>query len=315
LESIIYSLNGIFPIFTIALLGYYLKEKKYITDDFNQRSSDMLFKYFMPFMLFYQVSTSDFLSAVDINLFIFIYTSTVAAVAVVWIISSKFIKEKPTLGSFVQGVFRNNYALIAVPLNVALFGEAAAAKTAFFIAMVVPLYNLLAVLILTVCSSDPTVKKTPKDIIIGILKNRLIIGIMVGIVFSFFKIPMASYVVKALSMLSGITAPLAILMIGASMDFKRLKGKLSLTLIASAGKTVIFPLVLTPIAYLVGFRDMELGMIFLFLATPAAVNSYIMSKSMKCDDELAGSIVMTSTLMSFVTIFAGTLLLKSLALI
>lgn len=315
MESIIYSLNGIFPIFFIALLGYYLKQKKYITEDFNQRASDMLFKYFMPIMLFYKVSNSDFLGAVDFKMFVFVYSCTLFTVIFTWVVGSKFIKDKATLGSFVQGIYRNNYAIIAISLNVALFGEVAMTKSAFLLAIVVPLYNLLAVLILTVCSKDPTVKKEPKDIFIAIITNRIIIGIALGIVVSILKIQMPSFVDNAFSMLAGITAPLAILMIGASMDFGKLKGKIGLTVLASLSKTVFLPLVFTPIAYLIGYRGMDLGMIFLFLTTPSATNSYIMARSMKCDDELAGSIVMATTLFSFVTIFLGILILKALALI
>lgn len=315
MESLIYSLNGICPIFFIALLGFYLKKKGFITEEYNQRSSDMLFKYFMPIMLFYQVYKSDFLSAVDLKMFLFIYASTFTVVFVPWVIGSKFIKEKATLGSFVQGIFRNNYAIIAVSLNVALFGQAAMTKSAFLLAIVVPLYNLLAVLVLTVCSADPTVKKSPKDIFIGIITNHIIIAISIGIIFSINKIPVPSYIDNSLSMMSGITAPLAVLMIGASMDFEKLKGKISLTVIASVCKTIVMPIIFVPIGYMIGFRGLDIGMIFLFFTTPAAANSYIMARSMKCDDELAGSIVMLTTLMSFGTIFLGIVILRAMALI
>ena len=315
MDNLLYSLNGIFPIFSIALLGYYLKKKNFITEDFNQRASDMLFKFFMPCMLFYQVYSSDFLSAIDLKMFVFIYATTLLTVAVSWVVGARFIKDRATLGSFVQGIYRNNYAIIAISLNVALFGAAAATRSAFLLSIVVPLYNLLAVVILTVCSDDPSVKKKPLDIVIGVLKNRIIIGIALGIVLSVFKIGLPTFMNNALSMLSGITAPLAILMIGASMDFDKLKGKMTLTLIASLSKTVVMPILFTPIAYLIGFRGIDLGMIFLFFTTPSAANSYIMARSMKCDDELAGSVVMCTTLFSFVTIFGGILILKAMSLI
>ncbi len=315
MNNLLYSLNGIFPIFSIALLGYYLKKKDLITEDFNQRSSDMLFKFFMPLMLFYNVYSSDFLSGLDLKMFLFLYASTIGTVVVTWVIGARYIKEKATLGVFVQGIYRNNYAILAISLNLALFGQAALTMSAFMLAIVVPLYNMLAVFILTVCSNDPTVKKGPRDIVVGVFTNKIIIAIALGIVVSSFKIALPQFVVNSLSMISGITAPLAILMIGASMDFAKLKGKMKLTLIASLSKTVILPLIFVPIAYLIGFRDMYLGMIFLFFTTPSAANSYIMARSMKCDDELAGSIVMATTLLSFGTIFFGILILKALALI
>ena len=315
MDNLIYSLNGIFPIFSIAALGYYLKKKGLITEDYNQRSSDMLFKFFMPLMLLYNVYHSDFLKGLDLKTFLFIYISTLTIVAVTWFIGGRYIKRRATLGSFVQGVYRNNYAILAVSLNLALFGTASLTMSAFLLAIVVPLYNMLAVFLLTISSDDPNMKKNPLDIVVGVLTNKIIIAIAIGIVISSFKITVPSFVDNALSMISGITAPLAILMIGASMDFDRLKGKIKLTLIASLLKTVALPLVFTPLAYLLGYRGMELGMMFLFFTTPAAANSYIMARSMKCDDELAGSIVMCTTLLSFATIFLGILILKSMALI
>ena len=48
---------------------------------------------------------------------------------------------------------------------------------------------------------------------------------------------------------------------------------------------------------------------------PSAVSSYIMAKNMHSDDELAGQILIFTTLISSVTLFIGIFLLKSFHLI
>ena len=48
---------------------------------------------------------------------------------------------------------------------------------------------------------------------------------------------------------------------------------------------------------------------------PAAVSSYIMAKNMESDYQLAGQILLLSTLVCILTLFLGVFLLKYLALI
>ena len=118
-----------------------------------------------------------------------------------------------------------------------------------------------------------------------------------------------------LNYLSNMATPLALISLGATFRMESLKGRLGLTLLASAIKTAILPAICCLAAIAIGFRGVELGVIFIQFGSPASVSSYIMAKQMKSDHELAGQIMLISTLMSVFTMFAGTFILRMAGLI
>ena len=75
------------------------------------------------------------------------------------------------------------------------------------------------------------------------------------------------------------------------------------------------PTVMVTAAALLGFRGVALGIILVLFGAPTAVSSYIMAKNMDSDYELAGQILLLTTMMCLFTIFIGIFVLKSLSLI
>jgi len=77
-------------------------------------------------------------------------------------------------------------------------------------------------------------------------------------------------------------------------------------------KILCLPVILVGLAAWAGLRGSSIGVLFVFFASPTAVSSYIMAKAMDSDADLAGAIVMLTTLGSVLTIFAGVFILKGL---
>ncbi|MGB2149987.1 MAG: AEC family transporter, partial [Cobetia amphilecti] len=69
-------------------------------------------------------------------------------------------------------------------------------------------------------------------------------------------------------------------------------------------------LLATTVAVLLGFRGTELGVLFLFFASPTAAASFVMVRAMGGNDRLAANIIAISTLMAGITITAGIFVLK-----
>ncbi|MBQ3126757.1 MAG: AEC family transporter [Clostridia bacterium] len=80
---------------------------------------------------------------------------------------------------------------------------------------------------------------------------------------------------------------------------------------ASLIKTIALPIVFLTIGILLGFRGIELSVILILFGAPAAVSSYIMAKNMKSDHELAGQILLWTTLLCLITFFSGVFFLKT----
>ena len=79
------------------------------------------------------------------------------------------------------------------------------------------------------------------------------------------------------------------------MNLKALRHSSSVTLLCVALKTMILPALITWLAWLLGYRDLSLGVLFLLFMSPTATASFIMVKSMGGNDALAANLIMTTT--------------------
>jgi len=314
MDNFIFSLNAVAPIFIVILFGTFLKKKGIINSDYINISTNVVFKIALPAMIFRDISKTDFTDVFNIKLILYSVFGTLAIFLLLCLFGSLFIKNKKSLGAFIQGGFRGNFAFLGLPLIYNLFGQEASSKGAIVLSFIMPLYNVLAIIILTATSSESS-KYNIKGIIINILKNPLIIAVVCALPFSFFNITLPQLAVKSIEYVADIATPLALIGIGATIDLNNLKKSFKLSIVASGIKVIFGPLIAILLAYLIGFRESELGIIFVLFSSPTAIASFIMAKAMGSDSELASSIVVTTTLMSVFTIFAGIFALKTLGLI
>jgi predicted permease len=181
----------------------------------------------------------------------------------------------------------------------------------------VPLYNLMAVTLYTIYGDYEEGERLRgkafvKKVVKGIVTNPIIIGIVCGLPFALLNVQFPTMVDKTLSSLANATAPLALLIVGADFEGAKAIKKLGLSVGATLIKLVVQPAIVLPIAIWLGFREQELVAIVVMLAAPTTVASYIMARSMKNDEVLAGSIVVLTTLLSSVTLTLIVYILRSL---
>ena len=322
LNNIIFSVNAVLPLIILILIGFCLKQEKLKLfknpqELFNQIDR-LVFNVALPAYIFNEISGAEIDEIFDINLVIYCVSGIIILFLLLTFITPVFIRKKASRGAFIQGVNRSNYAILAVPLAGFLFGGAGSGAAALVMPFVVILFNVLAVLILTINADDPESLENQNSmgrIILGIIKNPLIVASIAALPFMLLRISFPQAVQKSVNFIAGMSTPLALIGLGAGIDLRVLKNKVRLSLIASLFKTVICPAVFIIPAVLLGFRGAALVVIFVLFAAPTAVTSYIMAKNMKSDYELAGQIIVLTTLICPVTVFAGSLILKSLGLI
>ena len=322
LNNIIFSANAVIPLVILIFLGFCLKQEKLNLfknpKEFFNQIDRLVFNVALPVYIFNQIAGSDINQIFNINLVIYCVSGIIILFLLLTFITPAFIKNKAARGAFIQGVNRSNYAMLGVPLAGFLFGGLGSATGALILPFAVTLFNLLAVVIFTINADDSKTLKNKNNInkmILGIIKNPLIIASITALPFMILKISFPSAIQKSIDYIANISTPLALISLGTGIDLQVLKNKVKLSLIASVFKTVISPVVFVTPAVLLGFRDAALVVIFVLFAAPTAVTSYIMAKNMKSDYELAGQIVVLTTIICPVTIFAGSFILKSLGLI
>ncbi len=318
LDSISYSFNIIAPIFIIVFLGALLRKMHFVNDSFLSVCDKLVFKICLPCLLFQDIATTDISESLNIKLIIFCMIAVTLTAFLPCLFMPMFVRDKAKCGAFIQGNFRSNAAILGVTLAQSMFGDGGVSVIAMVLPFVVVLFNVYAVIILTIFAPTDS-KLSPRELVKHIVKavvtNPLIIAIVLALLWQLVPIELPNVADRSLSYLADITMPISLISLGASIDLSSLKGRIGLAIASSVSKTLIVPALAIGAAILLGLRNIELGVVLIVFGGPAAVSSYIMAKQMKSDHELAGQILLISTMMCIFTLFLGIFILKETGLI
>ncbi len=310
MESLRIALEIVLPLFLLLAVGYCIKLTGIMNETSVRQTNNMIFKVFLPLLVFFNIYKTDLTSSFDMSLLLF----AVVGVLLQFIISLCLVilleHDNARRGVMLQGMFRSNFVLFGIPISTALFGDSAAGLASILIAVVIPLYNMLAVISLESFNGK---KPSLWKILVGILTNPLIIASAVGILFVVFHIPLPTVLYKTVSDLSIIATPLAFVILGASFSFGETGRCVRDLCITLGAKLVAYPLLFIALAILMGFRDAHLAVLLTVFGSPIAVSSFTMAQQMGGDDKLAGQLVVFSSLLSVFTMFLFIFGLKELA--
>lgn len=312
-ENIIFTANIVAPVFLIIAVGYFSRKRNIINEAFVDVTSKFVFQISLPVFIFLKISELDLSQVFELKQIFYIYAGTFITYLLIWFASTPFIKDPKNKSAFIQGAFRGNYAIIGLALISNLFGNDALGKATLILAFLLPLYNVLAVIVLIIPKHSGKINY--KSILLEILLNPLILAVIIGLPFSYFKIKIPEMFLSTGTFLADLALPLALIGIGGSLNTENLKRASDLAFISSAIKIIAIPIVLTIGALLLGYKNDDLGIMFIVFACPTAIASFVMADAMGANSKLAGNIIMITTLGSVFTISLGILLLKSFSLI
>ncbi|WP_409524855.1 AEC family transporter [Nitrincola sp. MINF-07-Sa-05] len=314
LETFGFTANIVTPIFFIVFLGYLLRRLKVIDESFIAVGSKLVFTITLPALVFMSIAQMDFQAVFNPGQLTYVVIGTLLTYAIIWILAARWIKDPKDLGVFVQGAFRSNFGIIGLAVSFNLFGQSGLAQGSLLLALVIPLYNVMAI----ICIMLPLRKERSLNLAsagIEILKNPLIIAVVLALPVSYFALPLPEVVSTTGRYFANLTLPLALLTIGGTLSMKSLRDSSIMASWATATKLLLLPLFLTLGAWLVGFRGQELTLMMVLFACPTAAASFVMAKAMGGNAQLAANIVLTTTLGSVITISSAIYLVRVLGVI
>ncbi|MDD6176291.1 MAG: AEC family transporter [Firmicutes bacterium] len=313
-ENLIFSLNSTVPLFCVMALGYLLRRKNFFSEAFLANANKLVFHITLPVLLFLDMAQTDVRAVFDGSYVLFCAGVTALSIAVIWLLAKRLIRDKSVVGEFVQASYRSSAAILGTAFIQLIYGTAG--MSGLMILGSVPLYNIFAVLILVLESPGERQKGSLgaklKDSLIRIASNPIILGILAGFVFGFFRIPLPKMVSSALDYVGKITTPLALLVIGAGFRGKAALGRLRLTAVATVIKLLILPAVFLPLAVLCGFTDQKLVALLVMLGSITTPASFVMAKQMGHEGTLTASVCVATTMFSAVTLTFWLFLCSSL---
>ena len=325
------AINAVLPIILLILLGYILKEKKFLNENFTKVGNSLVFNICLPVMLFVNVYDIEGFEVIqwDIVCYCVVMILLIFGVGYFFAVLSTPVANRR--GVILQCAFRSNFAIIGLPLANALGGNEAVATAAIISAFTIPVFNILAVISLTIFNTESGGKKAGwKSIFINIAKNPLIIGVLMGlacllirtfqieqfgsVIFSIKNQTKFLYV--ALNNLKSIASPLALIVLGAQFEFSAVKALMKEIIVGVVLRVLFAPvlgigaaILLTNFTPWMHCGVNEFPALIALFGSPVAVSSAVMARAMKNDEQLATQLVVWTSIVSIITIIVTTCIL------
>lgn len=312
MEAVISAIQVVVPIYLMIAIGYVANRCGIFSRNTLKEMNQSVFRLFLPMLLFENMYQSE-VSMADGKLIVYAVACTIGIYLVCSAAAFYLVSDRARAATVAQGMYRSNYALLGIALTATMYGADNTEATGMLVAFVIPIYNVLAVILFEIAQGE---KKTElSKILVGVLKNPLIIGTVLGLLCNVTGIGIPRMVDSAVISLGQVATPLALIVMGGNFELgKTVRNGKTLAVVTTV-RLVVIPLVFTMISVLLGFRHKELYALFLMFATPTAVSSYAMACAMGGEDDLAGEIVLMTTVLSLFSVGIGVFLLKTFQLI
>ena len=309
-ESFFAALKVVIPMMILLVLGYLSRTGNLITRPSMKEFDRLIFKFFMPALLFKNIYEMDFSQGFLIKEMAF----TGVSLLLIFIFCTYFPRLLTPDGNkssvIGQAVGRGNYILFGVAVSEALYGEGNVGAVVMLGVLVIPAINIFAAVILELNRSG---KANPLKLFIAVLKNPMIIGAILAFIFKFFAVSIPAPIWSAVRSVANSTTTVSFISLGVGLEMPE-GGDKRLLAWGTFLRLIVLPVIFMPLSILMGFREQSLCALMVVFAAPSAVASYPMAVAMGADGKLAGQLVCVTTILSVFTIFLLTLALKTFGL-
>jgi len=309
MQDLLFSVNAIFPLLVMMGVGYGAQRLHWVDENATHKINGCIFRIFLPCLLCLNQMDADRSTSVDVRTLVFAFVGTVAVFLLMFWLAPRLCRREEARGVLIQGVARSNYAVFGIPLVLSMYPGRDISVAVMMVMVVVPVFNILSTVALMIHGNE---RGNPVRILRGILLNPLILSTALGFLLWKLEVRLPELLDVSLRNISRMTTPLALFVLGASLDFRQVKTSAGILAMSVAGRLVLVPLAGLAAAVLMGIRGVSLATLIAVFASPTAVSSYPMAQQMGGDEAFAASQVVFSTTFSTVTVFLWVLVLKRL---
>ncbi len=311
LHNFIICFNAVLPSMIYLIIGIILRMCKVVDDRDVKRFTHLVFVALYPFIMFDNLYGKNIGENLDFRLGIYALGFTFVQLAASWIFVCRIEKDDYDRGAMIQALYRSNFVLLGFPIAINLFGKGNITPVAIIMMLVVPFYNASAVVVFETFRGG---KIDIRDMVKRILTNPIIDGGIAAAVVMLLGITLPETIEKTITTLSDCTSPIALILLGAGLNFNDFESDKRKVAICTFGKLIFFPAFGIAGAVLMGFTGVPLIAVTLMASAPVALASFAMASSMGGNGRLAGEIVVSSTLLSCLTIPVWLFILKTMGL-
>lgn len=292
----------IVPIFILVLLGALLRYRGMLTDRFVSTASHLVFQTALPALVFLKIANAPLHQLASLTL-VWAALVSLAIYTVGLIIISRYYP--PNQAVFIQAGFRSNFGIIGLSIAWLLWGNPGLSKAALLLAFISPLYNVGSIVVFNYYNPQANGPSYWQSFV----KTPMLWAALLGIAFAYYNWGISPVAEQTLQYLGALALPLALIGIGATCTKETILSLSWVHGVVCGLKLIVAPALAVGIGIALGLSGLDLGVLFLLMATPTAVASFIVAQSLNGDTKLASSLVVMTTILSSITMPIGITLL------
>ena len=280
-------IDVLFPVFFIIGIGYYLGKKD---PNFNtQFITNLAGTIGTPAMIFYTITTT----GVTLEIFIeyFIYAAVIiGAFSIIGVIFLLLLKKDPI--TELPPLILPNTGNMGVPICLFAYGTAGLGVASAIASVIILLHFTLGILLAS--------KKFSFTVLI---KNGPIYGIIAAVLFLYFDWDVPGYLENTTFLLTYTTIFLVLMALGVALTRLKVVSWTHATILGMV-RVILGPIIGFALINFLNLTGFMAGVLLIQSAMPSAVLTYLvgsMYSEKRAVDNIA-SVIVSSTLMSFVTI-------------
>lgn len=332
-DTFFYTLHAILPILLVIVLGYLVRRIGPWSETFYKQLNGLCFRLFLPIQLFCNVYAIDDLSHMNWRVIGYLFFSVFFCLLLGLTAAKFLVPDRRQKGIIAQVAFRSNQAILGLPLAGALGGDAAMGFASMATSVCVPLFNVLAVIVLTVFGGDGTRRPSARTLFRRVISNPLILGALSGLAVVMIRqllptvdgVPVFTIrnqlpsLFAAASSLSKVASPVMLFVLGTRLNFGAVSALLPQLTLGVLLRLVICPAAVIGMAVTLrsplGLTTLEIPTLVAVASTPVAVSSAVMAQEMGGDDQLANQLVVWTSILSMASIFCIVYILRAAGLL
>lgn len=312
MEHLTVALNVVIPVFILIILGYLVKRVGFVSEKSFKEVNSLVFRVLLPVLLFNNMRNADLRREISPLTVLYAVSVVLILFTTVFQLLKNWGSDRGRAATVIQGIYRSNFALFGIAITESMYGSGNAAVTGVLVSIIVPVFNVLAVFLFEEAHNGnfQIIK-----VLCGVIKNPLIIGTFLGLVCNLANISFPGVINQSFMTVGGLATPVSLITLGGCFSFGKISSNRTELFIITLSRLFIIPALVMAISIFLGFRNQELFALYIMAGSPTAVASFAMASEMGGDSDLAGQIVVTTTVFSLFSSIIFISLLSSMGVI
>lgn len=291
-------LNSLVVVFSFIFLGWLGARFGIFKINESRTLNNLVYYFTFPALLFSNLRKTDWQIIANRN-FIIINTAIVALgflVAYLWGHWRKYPAKKRILVA--TAVVLGNTAYLGIPLNEQLLGQ-----TGLIFASLIASWQVLLLLIISLYLLQRQEKSHPSFLatVGNTIKTPLILAVILGLVFAFFRFPVPATLDKIISMVGQTTTVIALIALGIFLRDIKWREQISTSIGLAIATLLILPAVALLFTNILPLDNTIRAITILQIAAPVAALNFTIAQKFQTEEKLIAGAILVSTVLSFFT--------------